>query len=147
MKGVISYMLISDSPSIQFPAYRGNHGREASMTEAYINQHPSLLAACREVFRTSGELIETYKVILTESEVCKAKMLCWGCRSGEDYAHKFLVLVLMDYKVWQISDTELKKRYDFIAKHNNAWAKRFLKDYETKLKRCKVSFREDTKIS
>lgn len=103
----------------------------------YLQECPRAAERCKAVFETAEELIKTYKKILTPSEISRARALCWGRESVEEYIRMFRSNVLMNYKVWEITPEKFCRIYNFIKKENPEWAKVFMRDYESKLRRCK----------
>ena len=117
----------------------GRPGIEASMTSGYISSHPEIVKTLREVNCVANTLIETYRNVLSDSEICKAKTLVWGTWSIEEYEHKFLVLILMDtYKVFDESHLRYITILNAIGLNNPNWLMRFKHEHDRKCKRCKV---------
>ena len=91
------------------------------------------------IFAEAEKLINSYRDVLDEEHITKANCLCWGLKSVEEYKHSFLVNVLMDYKIWEISDAEYEKLCKAIEQNNPEWLSRFLNDAERRKNRIKVS--------
>lgn len=90
------------------------------------------------IFAESERLIDSYRDVLDEEHITKAKCMCWGFKSVEDYRRTFLANVLMDYKVWEISDAEFENLCKAIEQNNPEWLSFFLDDAERKKNCLKV---------
>ena len=105
---------------------------------SYIKTNQSLIRERIEAFRESNRIIEDYKEVLNDTDICKAKGLYWGCNSPEEYRHKFLVLVLMEaYRVWDKSHMRYEVLLKAIEQKDPQWKVRFENEHERKLRRCK----------
>lgn len=91
------------------------------------------------IFAEAEKLIDSYRDVLKESHITKAKCLCWGFKSVEDYKRTFLANVLMDYKIWEISDAEFEKLCKAIEQNNPEWLSFFLDDAKRRKNCLKVS--------
>ena len=114
-------------------------GIETSEALRYITNNSTSVKMWNRVREACNDLLAKYSDILTNSEVCKAKSLCWGCNTPGEYANKFLVLVLMNgYYVWNESHARYIQLLNAIERENPRWVSRFINEHENKLKRCKV---------
>lgn len=125
---------------IYIETYRPGH--ESAMTATYIAQNPKKVRECKQVFETADEMLKAYSSVLSIEEVQRARLLRWGRRSAEEYLSMFRRLVLMDYKVWEISREEIFQRYNVLKKNNPEWAELFMKDHNRKLERYAVAQRK-----
>lgn len=104
----------------------------------YIKTNQNLIRERIKAFKECDRIIDEYKDVLTDTDVCKAKALYWGCDSPEEYRHKFLVLILMDaYRVWDESHMRYPVLLNAIEQRDPQWKARFESEHERKLNRCK----------
>lgn len=110
-------------------------GFASEQAESKIKKNPSIVANTMAIFERADRLVDAYSQILEQKDVSKAKALCWGRESVEDYERAFFVNVLTGYRIWEVKESYLKKLRDAIKKNNPEWLSRFEKDLEDKRKR------------
>lgn len=117
----------------------GPKGYNAMVIGGYIDLNPDKFKLFIETCRFRDVLIERYKSVLPSRQICLASGLIYGCESPQEYAHKFLVLVLMDsYRVFDETHVRYKDILSRIEQYNPEWVESFKREHERKLKMCKV---------
>ena len=110
-------------------------GAEANDTMSMLKKNPKKAEALKEVFEGADKLIDMYKNILTAENFTKANMFRWGRTSIEEFSRLFLVCVVMNYKVWEISQIEFESLRMAVKQNNPEWYERFMNDAKEKINR------------
>ena len=111
---------------------------ESSMVASYLRGHPEQLRITKEVIEAYNILIGLYGDLLPVTSKSDAWGSVFGALSAKDYALSFRCILMNSYHVFDKTHMVYPKIIERVREYNPSWEEYLVKDYERKMRVCKV---------